>query len=198
MKTLPLSVAVLVGISVCASAANPFLAVSDNRPVSAKFSGSEWGEQIKGDEAPLSATVVTRRIARMNWGAVFELRFDQIRSRTKPPREIQPVFFVVTDERIYLLNEEDNFGAAQRLAQLGSPPRFEEDSVYGISAGTFTHSDPPWETKVTLKGNTCTYSSEHNSGHFKTVVWRRGVGLMAYASGSGARADGFRLKRVAR
>ena len=188
----------VLAASVCASAANPFLSAPDDRPVSAKFAGSEWGERIRGDEAPLSATVVTRRIAQMNWGAVFELRFEQIRSRARPPREIQPRYFVVTDERIYLLNETDNVEAAQRLARLEAPPTFEEDSVYGISAGTFTHSDPPWETKVTVKGDTCTYSSEHNSGHFTTVVWKRGVGLVEYAAGSGARADGYRLKRTAR
>ena len=198
VKALPLAVAMLMATDVCASAANPFLAAPDDRAVSAKFSGVEWGDTIKADEAPLSATVVTRRIAQMNWGAVFELRFERISSRAKPPRELEPVYFVATDDRIYLLNEANNVEAAQRLVQLESPPRFEDDSVYGISAGNFTHSDPPWETKVVLKRNTCTYSSQHNSGHFKTVVWKRGVGLIEYAAGSGARADGFRLKRITR
>jgi hypothetical protein len=190
--------AVVLAGYVCASAANPFLAAPDDRAVSAKFSGAEWGDEIESDEAPLSATVVTRRIAEAKWGAVFEVRFEQIRSRAKPPREIKPVFFVATDERIYLLNETDNLEAAQRLAQLETPPPFEKDSVYGISAGTFTHLDPPWETKISVKGDTCTYSATHNSGHFTKVVWKRGRGLVEYSTGSGARADGFRLKRAAR
>lgn len=198
MKTLRLSVAALIGFALSAEGANPFLAASDDRAVSAKFSGVEWGEHVTEDETPLSATVVTRRIAQMSWGAVFEFRFEQIRSRAKPPREIPAVYFVVTDERIYLLNEENNLEAAQRLEKLEAPPPFEENSVYAISTGTFTHSDRPWETKVTVKGETCTYSSTHNSGHFQTIVWRRGRGLIEYAMGSGARADGFRLKRAAR
>jgi hypothetical protein len=37
---------------------------------------------------------------------------------------------------------------------------------------------------------------DSNSGHFKTIIWKKGVGLIEYAEGRGARADGFRLKRV--
>lgn len=37
--------------------------------------------------------------------------------------------------------------------------------------------------------------TSHNSGHFTKIVWKRGVGLVEYASGYGAHADGFRLKR---
>jgi hypothetical protein len=33
------------------------------------------------------------------------------------------------------------------------------------------------------------------SGHFKKVVSKKGVGFVEYASGYGAKADGFRLKR---
>lgn len=195
MKAFPLAVAVLVAAHVCASAANPFLAASDEREVSAKFSGVEWGEQVKGEETRLSATLVTRRVATMSWGAVFELRFEQIQSRSKPPRAIEPEWFVVTDDRVYLLNETNNLEAVERLKGLGTAPDFEKETVYAITSGSFSHADPPWETTVRVKGQTCTYLSEHNSGHFKKLVWKRGVGLVEYSMGSGARADGFRLKR---
>ena|SRR2546423_9755350 len=33
------------------------------------------------------------------------------------------------------------------------------------------------------------------SGHFKKIVWKKRLGLVEYASGYGARADGYRLKR---
>jgi hypothetical protein len=198
VKAFFLGTALLLAANFCARAANPFLTASDDRAVSAKFSGTEWGDSIKSSQAPLSATVVTRRIAQMKWGAVFETRFEQIRSRSKPPREIKPVYFVATDNRIYLLNEENNVEAAQRLAQLETPPAFEEGSVYGISAGTFTHVDRPWETEISVKGDRCTYLASHSSGHFTKVVWKRGRGLVEYSMGSGAHADGFRLKRATR
>jgi hypothetical protein len=48
---------------------------------------------------------------------------------------------------------------------------------------------------INVKGDLCVYDSSHPSGHFKKMIWKKGVGLVEYASGSGARADGFRLKR---
>ena len=190
--------AALIALPFCARAANPFLDAADDRAVSARFTGTEWGDRIRGDESPLKATVVTKRIAKMSWGAVFEIRFEQIQSHARPPRELAPEYYVVTDERIHLLNEENNIEAAQRLEKLEAPPEFEKETVYAIAAGTFAHADPPWETQISVKGDTCTYLSSHNSGHFKRVTWKRGVGLVEYSMGSGARADGFRLKRITR
>ncbi|MEY2505216.1 MAG: hypothetical protein QOG27_1496, partial [Verrucomicrobiota bacterium] len=56
--------------------------------------------------------------------------------------------------------------------------------------------DGPRETKIEVKGSLCTYLSSHNSGHFTKLVWKKGVGLIEYASGYGAMADGYRLKRA--
>jgi hypothetical protein len=39
-----------------------------------------------------------------------------------------------------------------------------------------------------LKGDLCIYEGDHPSGHFKKIVWKKGVGLVEYASGYGARA----------
>jgi hypothetical protein len=52
-----------------------------------------------------------------------------------------------------------------------------------------------WKTSVELKGDLCIYQASHPSGHFKTVVWKKGAGLIEYSTGYGATADGFRLKR---
>ena len=49
-----------------------------------------------------------------------------------------------------------------------------------------------------MKGDLCIYEASHPSGHFKKIVWKKGVGLVEYASGYGAHADGYRLKRVAK
>ena len=176
-------------------AANPFLDVHDDKPVSAKFRGTEWGEEIQEDEIPLSARVVTTRVAKMPWGAIFKIEFTDLESRATQKREIRPDYFIVTDDRILLLNEEDNEAAVKKISAMDKPPAFEPGDVNGITTGKFNHEDGLWKTTISLKGDLCIYDSSHPSGHFKKVVWKKGVGLVEYANGSGAHADGFRLKR---
>jgi hypothetical protein len=176
-------------------AANPFLDAHDDKPVSAKFQGTEWGDEIQQEEIPLTARVVTTRVAKMPWGAVFKIEFTDLESRAPRKREIRPDYFIVTDDRIVLLNEEDNEAAVKKISALDKPPGFEPGDVYGITTGKFNHEDGLWKTTISLKGDLCVYDSSHPSGHFKKIVWKKGVGLVEYASGSGARADGFRLKR---
>src|SRR5215831_4945338 len=182
-------------IPVSGYAANPFLNSSDDKPVSAKFRGSEWGDEIDQEEIPLSARVVTTRIAKMPWGAIFKIEFTDMKSSAKKPREIRPDYFIVTDERIVLLNEEDNDAAVKKISALDKPPQFEQNEIYGITDGSFNYEDGLWKTTITLKGDLCVYDASHPSGHFKKIVWKKGVGLVEYASGYGAHADGCRLKR---
>jgi hypothetical protein len=179
-----------------AQGANPFLDASDDRAVSAEFRGREWGENIPEDDIALSARVVTTRVAKMLWGAIFKIEFVDLRSNAKERREIRPEYFIVTDDRIALLNEADNDAAIKKISALEKAPEFEPGDVYGITIGKFKHEDRPWETTIELKGDQCIYLSSHNSGHFKKVVWKKGVGLMEYSAGQGAMADGYRLKRV--
>jgi hypothetical protein len=51
--------------SVYAYATNPFLDAAADKTVSAKFRGTEWGDEIQQGEIPLTARVVTTRLARM-------------------------------------------------------------------------------------------------------------------------------------
>jgi hypothetical protein len=178
-----------------AHAANPFLDAASDKPVAAKFQGGEWGDEIQQDEISLTARVVTTRLAKMPWGAIFKIEFTDLESRTPQKREIRPDYFIVTDDRIVLLNEEDNETAVKKISALDKPPEFEPGDVYGITSGKFNHEDGLWKTTISLKGNLCVYDSSHPSGHFKKIVWKKGVGLIEYASGYGARKDGFRLKR---
>lgn len=182
-------------LSVSAHAANPFLDAKDDRPVSAKFRGTEWGDEIQQDEIPLTARVVTTRVAKMPWGAIFKIEFSDVKSSAPQKREIRPDYFIVTDERIILLNEEDNDSAVKKISALDKPPEFQQGEIYGITTGKFSHEDGLWKTTISLKGDLCVYDSSHPSDHFKKVVWKKGVGLVEYASGYGAHADGFRLKR---
>lgn len=177
-------------------AANPFLDDKDDKPVSTKFRGTEWSDDIGDEDIPLSARVVTTRIAKMPWGAIFKIEYTNLKSRADKPREIRPDYFIVTDDRIVLLNEKDG-DATKRISTLDKPPEFEPTDIYGITSGSFKHQEGEWKTTIKLKGDLCIYEASHSSGHFKKVVWKKGVGLVEYASGYGAHADGYRLKRVA-
>jgi hypothetical protein len=163
--------------------------------MSAKFRGAEWGDDIEEHDIPLTATVVTTRTARMPWGAIFKVEFTDLKSAAKKQREIRPDYFVVTDDRIVLLNEEDNDAAAKKISTLDKPPQFEPNDIYGITSGSFEHKEGEWKTTIRLKSDLCVYDASHPSGHFKKIVWKKGIGLVEYASGYGAHADGYRLKR---
>src|SRR6266576_6895138 len=89
-------------LSVSAYAANQFLDAPDDKPVSARFRGTEWGDNIDEGEIALTARAITTRIAKMPWGAIFKIEFTDLKSRAKKRREIQPEYFIVTDERIVL------------------------------------------------------------------------------------------------
>jgi hypothetical protein len=139
--------------------------------------------------------VITTRLAKMPWGAIFKIEFTGLKSRAKKRRKIPPDYFIVTDERIVLLNEENNDAAMEKISAMDKAPTFEEGDVRGISSGKLDHEDAPWTTTIEVKGDECTYLASHNSGHFSKIVWKKGVGLIEYAMGYGAMADGFRLKR---
>src|SRR6478672_2778049 len=187
------------------TAANPFLDVKDDKPVSAKFQGTQWGDDMEEEEIPLTMQVVTTRVSKMPWGAIFKIEFSDVTSRARNPagvrpklREIRPNYFIVTEDRIVLLNEEDNDAAVKKISALVKPPEFEPNDIYGITTGSFEHQEAEWKTTIKLKGDLCIYEATHPSGHFKKIVWKKGVGLVEYASGYGARADGYRLKREVR
>jgi hypothetical protein len=186
---------IAVFLSVSAYGANPFLDAPDNKPVSAKFRGTEWSDDTSNEEIPLTARVITTRLAKMSWSAIFKIEFTDLKSRAKKRRKIPPDYFIVTDERIVLLNEENNDAAVEKISAMDKAPTFEEGDVRGISNGKLDHEDAPWTTTIEVKGDECTYLASHNSGHFSKIVWKKGVGLIEYAMGYGAMADGFRLKR---
>lgn len=182
-------------LPVSSFAANPFLDAKDNRPVSAKFRGTEWSDDIGKEEIPLAAVVITTRVGETPWGAIFKIEFTDLKSRAKNTRQIRPDYFIVTDERIVLLNDEDNDAAVKKISAMDNAPTFEDRDVRGITNGKLNYEEGTWTTTIEIEGNECTYRANHNSGHFTKIVWKRRVGLVEYASGYGAHADGFRLKR---
>jgi hypothetical protein len=128
-------------LSVSAYAANSFLDAPRDKPVSAKFRGTEWGDEISEGEIPLTARVVTAHIAKMPWGAIFKTEFLDLKSRAPKKHAIRPDYFIVTDDRIVLPNEEDNDAAVKKISGRDKPPAFEESDVRGITSGKFNHED---------------------------------------------------------
>lgn len=180
-----------------AFAANPFLDAKDAKPASATFRGTEWNDENIDGDIPLTARVVTTRIAQMSWGAIFKIEFTDLKSKATEKREIRPDYYIATNDRIVLLNEENNDEAAKKIAAMEKPPAFEEDNICGITSGQFKHKEGLWETTISVKGDQCVFDSVHPSGHFRRIVWKKGVGLIQYDNGYGAAKDGFKLKRVA-
>src|ERR1044071_1628376 len=126
MSCRRMAVIVMSLFPVMGYAANPFLNAKDDHPVSAKFRGTEWSEDIGEKDIPLTATVVTTRIAKISWGTIFKVEFTDLKSHAEKKREIRPEYLIVTDDRIVLLNEEDNDAAAKKISSLDKPPTFEE------------------------------------------------------------------------
>ena len=178
-----------------AFAANPFLDAKDDRPASVRVRGTEWNDEyIKGD-IPLTARMVTTRIARMSWGAIFKIEFVDLKSRAKQKREILPQYFIATDDRILLLNEEDNDAAAKKILAMDKPPDFEQGDIRAIASGKMNFEEGPYTTEIEVKGDECTYLTSHNSGHYSKFVWKKGIGLIEHSSNYGVAKDGFQLKR---
>ena len=178
-------------------AINPFLQ-NGEPPATAEFRGVEWNDDYAPKEIPLKARVVTRKVAQTSWGGVFEISFEDLMSKASTKREIRPLYFVVTDEVIALLNEDPMDEAIRRIAALEKPPAFEDGDIYGISHGSKRFSNPPAQTTIKTDKTGCTYLYSHESGHFTKLVWKKAVGLIEYGQGYGAHQDGFRLKRMAK
>lgn len=177
-------------------AENPFLNAKSDEPVSAKFKGMEWNDEFEKEEYAWSARVTTTRIATAQWGAFFKITFDEVETKAPQKREVQPLYFFTTDNEIVLFNEEKAEELIPKLATEENPPEFEPTDIYGLSKGTRSVAEGNTSgTKLAVKGDKSTYSWSHSSGHFTRVTWQRGVGLVEFGQGQGARKDGFNLKR---
>src|SRR5262245_56716785 len=127
MKIRPLPVAAIsLFLAVPTIAANPFLDAKDDKPASAEVRGTEWNDEYTNGDIPLTMRMVTTRIASMPWGAIFKIEFTDPKSRAEQKREIPPLYFIATADRIALLNEENNDEAAKKISAMEKPPDFEQ------------------------------------------------------------------------
>lgn len=177
--------------------ANPYLSAADDKPVTAAFSGTEWGDDIGPKERPITARVVTTRLAALPFVSVYRIDFAEVRSAAGTTRQIASRHFVVTDTEIALLQEEDIDAAIARLKALTKMPGLSTPDLRAIVSGRRKLTrDATSNSSLTVQGPRCTYQYTHSAGHFTTMIWQRGVGLVEYAQGRGARADGFRVQRA--
>jgi hypothetical protein len=201
-------------LAASAFAANPFLNAKDDKPVSVSVRGTEWNDEEVSGETPLTARMITTRVASMPWGAIFKIEFVDPKSRIKKHDVTRADYFIATDDRILRLNtskyvqmesgvrteeqdEADNAAAAKKISAMEKAPDFEQGDIRAINSGKLTFEEGPYTTEITVKGDECTYLTSHNSGHFTKFVWKKGVGLVEHAAGYGAGREGHRLKRAA-
>lgn len=183
----------LLTLAATALAANPYLDLKDGQPITQSYAGKEWGDEIAApteEGVDFSAKVTMQRVAAMSWGEVVKVTFEP-----KGSRVIQPMFLLVTDGQILLLNAEDMDKEVKAIADMKKQPKYQKGDVRALASGSLNFQDGPWTTKLTTKAGTCTYLSSHNSGHFSKLVWSKGAGLVEISHGQGAMQDGFRLKR---
>jgi len=82
-------VAISVLLTLSAYGANPFLDARDDKPVSVNFRGTEWSDEFPEHDIPVTARVITTRVAKMPWGAIFKIEFVDLKSRAPQPRRNQ-------------------------------------------------------------------------------------------------------------
>lgn len=179
-------------------AENPYLQARDDKPVGVDLQGTEWGDDIDGGERTLAARMTTTRVAVLPYGAVFRIEFVSLPTQAQMPRALPRWLLLATAQEIAILESDDEAATLQRLQQQASPPPFAAEAVRAITRGRrqLSHTRTS-ASQVSVTGDRCTYRYMHPSGHFTTLVWQRGVGLIEYAAGRGARADGVRLRRRA-
>lgn len=179
-----------------AQADNAYLQAADAKPVEVELAGTEWGDDIDGGERKLAARMSTTRLAVLPYGAVFRIEFVSLPAGGAMPRAIPRLLLLATPQEIAILPSGDEAATLQRLQSQKSPPPIAAEAVRAIARGqrpkSRTRGGESW---LRVVGDLCTYRYAHPAGHFTTLVWQRGVGLVEYATGRGARADGFRLRR---
>src|SRR2546428_4701102 len=116
--------------------------------------------------------MITPRIASLWGGELLKNIFANVTRRPKRRREIPPQYFIATDDRIVLLNEENNDAVAKKISAMEKPPDLEQGDIRAIASGKLNFEEGPYTTTIETKGDECTYLSSHNSGHYSKFVWK--------------------------
>jgi hypothetical protein len=167
---------------------------------------------------PLKATLTTKLIGEGPWGQAVELRFACGRSRSIPPMQL----IIRPDRSVYRIDFGDKYefvktwattNVRKLLSDMIIPPLVIKDDSLTIQKGSVWANDNrsdvidspervqwrcgPATTSITLDPlhQTLRFLWLHRTGHYTTMVWQRGVGLIHAGAGSDAGADGWKLSR---
>jgi hypothetical protein len=190
-RILPALAAVLMSLpAIPLTAANEFLDVPDENLTAGFWQGYHWKPDDPAPTeqgAPIRCEVSCRRLADMPWGQIVRYRFQS------DDRAIEPLYFLVRPEVILELDSPDMARTLVKVSHMAKPPKYDPGDVRCGEPGGFPVTEGSWTTEMTDDGDLRTYLSHHPSGHFRKMIWKRGAGLVYYASGYGAMQDGFRV-----
>lgn len=203
-----------------AAADHPFLPLKEEAAES-DFTGEHWNDDWKEHQAPLAAHLSVRQLAEFPEGRVVEISL-QTKGKPRHEQAFAPQQWLLTpDGSISRVDVGEQSAALEKWKASGHVPPPEPDDLlcppqdesgYFTTVAESTEADvvkvhvtaqqwqwarQPWTTRVTTDdGSTVEFLSEHPSGHFSKIVWRRGVGILELAQGSGAGQSGWRLYRT--
>jgi hypothetical protein len=194
---MKLAALALLALSFPALAANPYLHLPDETPVTRTFTGEAYdnnGEDAKPElQGPISAEVTTARLAKMEWGEIYKITF-----KTKPPilaERLGEMFLLVTDHEILQLASEDIPREIKVISEMKKQPKYDREDVLALSQKGLKYQEGKWITEVKIKGDICERTAYHDgNGNFATKRWQKDQGLIEIAAGQGADREGYRLK----
>lgn len=185
------SILAILALAAISLAANPYVDLTSDEPVSATYAGKEWGDNVETtseDGIDFSSKVTLQRLATMSWGQVVKVSFAP-----KGKRKIEPAFLLVTDGQILRLISENMDREIKVISEMKKQPKFEKGDVLALTTGALKISDESWTTEVKIKEDVSTYLTDNGNGSYTKWVFKKGEGLVEYSEGQGV-ADGFRLK----
>ena len=114
-------------LSTFTQAANPFLDARTTSQCPPNFKGPSGAMRFSSTKSRSLREWLRRASPRCRGARFSKSNLPTLESRAPQKREIRPDYFIVTDDRIVLLNEEDNDAAVKKISAL--------DQTAGIRAG---------------------------------------------------------------
>jgi hypothetical protein len=182
------------------------------------YEGSIWGmaidenaylEEYVQEELFAKATLTVTEVAQLTKGKVYELNFFIHGEEVSPKFRETNIHLWVTNEAIYYLTPPDDFDYqkcmvdgkfdylvyAKVLEETRQLPSDDKTRMLCYETNMEVQ-DGAYETTISVEGDTCTYSTVHDAGHFIKYEWKAGKGIDYYAYGYGGEREGMRLMRV--
>lgn len=157
--------------------------------VSQTYKGKVLDLAVQEEEFDISVTEVKR----FEEGSLYQLELncnEEIQDEYGVDRK-HLGFFMVLDDRIYLINDEDEFKTVGEIVNAGTLVCSEEGKK-----DTLDENACGWHEYILVDGNRREYHGYNDlteTGYYECFVWELGKGLVEYRSGYGAEADAIQL-----